>query len=48
MMGAFGIVLSIRNESGRHHSTKLWYCRFYHTLMLQHRLGSFTFLIRFF
>ena len=23
-------------ESGRHHSTKMWYCRLYHILMLQH------------
>lgn len=23
-------------ESGRHRSTKMWYCRLYHILMLQH------------
>jgi hypothetical protein len=23
-------------ENGRHRSTKMWYCRLYHILMLQH------------
>ena len=26
----------IKLESGRHRSTKMWYCRLYHILMLQH------------
>lgn len=24
------------SEDGKHHSTKMWYCRLYHILMLQH------------
>ena len=28
--------IDFKLESGRHRSTKMWYCRLYHTLMLQH------------
>ena len=28
--------IDFRLESGRHRSTKMWYCRLYHILMLQH------------
>jgi hypothetical protein len=28
--------LDFRSEDGRHRSTKLWYCRLYHIMMLQH------------
>ena len=28
--------LDFKLEDGRHHSTKMWYCRLYHILMLQH------------
>ena len=27
---------TVQLESGRHRSTKMWYCRLYHILMLQH------------
>ena len=28
--------LDFKLEDGRHRSTKMWYCRLYHILMLQH------------
>ena len=28
--------IDFKLESGRHRSTKMWYCRLYHILMLQH------------
>ena len=28
--------LDFKLEDGRHHSTKMWYCRLYHIMMLQH------------
>lgn len=28
--------IDFKLEDGRHHSTKMWYCRLYHILMLQH------------
>ena len=28
--------LDFKLEGGRHRSTKMWYCRLYHILMLQH------------
>ena len=33
---SLSIVLDFKLEDGRHRSTKMWYCRLYHILMLQH------------